>query len=211
MEIANMFGENFGDNVLTLSGEIIINPVSPTDKGAILDFDRIALNREMNNIRHKFPILKTECKNGLDVEINISFYCNETRTKNENFLEDFEHSLHNLTQAILTDERFSVRVNVFGKFETLRSVKEYRYLNKGDDVRFLVMDEIFKSSSAKYMRPIFYLIAGIIVACGYFGYKGYQHFMTDKDKAKIEQKAEDHQKTDGQETKKELNGVENKI
>lgn len=208
MGVANMFGENFGDNVLTLSGEIIINPVSPTDKGAILDFDRTALNREMNNIRSKFPVLKTECKNGL-VEINISFYCNETRTRNEKFLEDFEHSLHNLTQAILTDERFSVRVNVFGKFETLRSVKEYRYLNKGDDVRFMVVDEIFKSSSAKYMRPIFYLIAGIIAAA--CGYKAYQYFMTDKDKAKIERKAEDHKKTDGQEMKKELNGVENKI
>lgn len=210
MGIANMFGENFGDNVLTLSGEIIIAPVSPTDKGAILDFDKTALNREMSNIRRKFPILKTECKNGL-LEINLEFYCNETRTKNENFLEDFEQSLHNLVQVILSDERFSVRVNVFGKFETLKVIKEYRYLNKGDDVRFMIVDEIFKGGSAKYMRPIFYLIAGIIAACGYFGYRGYQYFMTDKDKTKIEQKADNIQRNNGQDIKKEVNTMENKI
>jgi len=182
-----------GDNVLTLSGEILISPASPSNKGAIAQTDRIAISKSLAKIKRRFPYIRIENTNGL-VEVVIKFFAHEARTNNDNFLDEFQNTTVDLVKEIFKEDIFAVRVNMFGKFETLHSIKEYRYLNKRDEVRYTIVDEVFKGSSAALNRPIYYLIVGIILCGSYLGYVGYQKFFGVKPGIKVEQKVEKSQK-----------------
>ena len=208
MSFFDFVTSQFADNILTLSGEIIITPKTTSDKDEIAEFDVTALNRKLDELRHKFGFLRINVIHGL-LEINVKFFCSNARINQENFLEEYNECLKNVVMDILQNNKLFVRVNVFGKFETIKKISEYRYLNKGKEVRFAITDEIYKGSSAKFMRPISYFIVLLIAACSYFGYQGYQYFFADKNKAKVEQNDANVEKK--KENEPELNEKDKKV
>lgn len=193
MEIGKFLKGQFGDNIVTLSGEILVTPKLASDKEAVAGFDRSMAEKVIGKIKNEFGFLQIDVAVGL-VDVTIKFFANKKRGAEEKFLEKFNEHLGELIKVILENEKLTARVNVFGTFETLKYVKEYRYLNKKEDVRFAITNEKANGASAWYLRPVVSFVGLIIVLCGYFGYVGYQHFFAQKEESKVEEKVE--QKTD---------------
>lgn len=206
MSFAEILKRQFGDNVLSLSGEVLITSKMLTDCDQIQEYDVSDIEKMLEIIRNKYSFLKAKVDKSL-FEINVSFFCHNVRGIQEDFLDGFREELCVMVSSILGNDKLCVNVNVFGKFETIDLIKEYRYLNKLDDVRYKIMSETYKDMNAKLMRPKVYLIVLLIIVCGCFGYCGYQQFVVSKDSQKIEQKIDDKsdKKSDMETLKKPVN------
>lgn len=166
---------SFGDNRLTLSGEILITPDKRCSRALIECLDRKKIKSILNGINNQYSSLDIDIVNGL-LEINIKFFAHQIRVANKDFLDEFSEYLRELTKVILLQEDLIVRINVFGTWETKEKIEQYRYLNKKDDVRYTIIDETLKNKLVRLFTPKIYLITGLLAIICYAGYVGYNHY-----------------------------------
>lgn len=169
----------FGDNRLTLSGEILITPNKGSSRALIERLDRKQIKSILNGINNQYSSLDIEIVNGL-MEMNIKFFAHQIRVANKKFLDEFSEYLRALTKVILLEEDLIVRINVFGTWETKEKIEQYRYLNKKDDVRYTIIDETLKNKFVRLFTPKIYLIAGLLSIICYAGYVGYNHYFVEE-------------------------------
>lgn len=164
-----------GDNLLTLSGEVLVTPKKGFSRNALDCLDKCKLKCILDDINRKYPCFKVEIVNGL-MEINIKFFAHKARIANKDFLNEFNEYLSGIASVILQQEKVSVRINVFGTLETKNKIEQYRYLNKKDDVRYTIVDEKVKNKFIRFLSPKIYLLTVLLfIAC----YAGYNHYFVD--------------------------------
>lgn len=193
MKYQNLIASQFSDNVLTLSGEILVTPILSTDNCEINMYDAHILEQMLQDMRTKYPFLQIKYVKGL-VEHGINFFCHEERLLQNDFLDCFQEDLCKVVASILKNKKLCVRVNVFGTYETIGLIQEYRYLNKKDDVRYKITDEKIKGKTAQFMRPVTYFVVLLVLVASYFGYQGYRYVFSGRDKVKVEEKIDNHEK-----------------
>lgn len=174
----------FGDNLLTLSGEVLVTPEKSFSRSALDCLDKCKLKCILDDINRKYPCFKVETVNGL-MEINIKFFAHKARIANKDFLNEFNEYLSRLASVILQQEKVSVRINVFGTLETKNKIEQYRYLNKKDDVRYTIVDEKVKNRFVKLFTPKMYFGAGLLAIVCYIGYIGYNYYFAESAQSKI--------------------------
>lgn len=160
---------NFGDNVLTLSGNILITaPLH--NAAAALDNSKIKPIKEaVKRIRQGYEFLEVDLVYGL-TDIEIKFFANKKRLNSKEFLEEFNEKLLLLVQDILAQDAYSVRLNIFGKYCAEGKALTFRYLNKEDDVRYIVVDEEKCLLVDKIFTPKVVTALLVLAAAGYAGY-----------------------------------------
>ena len=168
----------FGDNRLTLSGEILITPNKGSSRALIERLDRKQIKSILNGINNQYSSLDIEIVNGL-MEMNIKFFAHQIRVANKKFLDEFSEYLRALTKVILLEEDLIVRINVFGTWEPKEKIKQYRYLNKKDDVRYTIVDKTLKNKFVRFFTPKIYFIIGLLSIICYAGYVGYNHYFVE--------------------------------
>ncbi len=161
---SEMLKHRFGDNVLSLAGEMLLTPKGDTE--AFKNMDRQKLDAEADRIADEFPFIRVSDASGL-LDVSIRFFAHQARVGDADFLDRFEAALARLVAA--TDmEKAIVRLNIYGTFETLEKRIDYRYLNKKDDVRYAVTQEVEGGRYRKVTRPKIYvpvlIVIGIIYA-----------------------------------------------
>lgn len=176
----------FGDNIVTLSGEIIITTLIGKPRITLNNIDRSEIKKEINNLKDCFEFLTVEVINGL-TEINIKLFTHNARLSSSNFLDELNESLIKLVRSITKQGNYTVRLNVFGKYYTKDKIVEYRYLNKEDDVRYMIVDEDKQQAIYRLSSPKFVLLIGTLIILCLGGYRVYQYFNSEKQVPAIEQ------------------------
>lgn len=160
---------NFGNNILTLSGNILIT-VPIHNVAAALDNSKIRPIKEaVKCIRQEYEFLEIDMIYGL-TDIEIKFFANKKRLNSKKFLDEFNEILLLFVQNILVQDAYSVRLNIFGKYCVEGKALSFRYLNKGNDVRYIVVDEEKCLLMEKIFTPRIVTALLILAAAGYTGY-----------------------------------------
>ncbi|WP_293729514.1 hypothetical protein [uncultured Phascolarctobacterium sp.] len=167
---------SLGDNLLTLSGNVLIT--APINNAAsVLDSTKVKSIKELvKRIEQEYPFIEVGLIYGL-ADIEIKFFANQKRLHSSNFLDDFNEKLLVLVQNIFTQDNYSVRVNIFGKYSSKDKVQSFRYLNKKDDVRYLIVDEDVRLVTDKICNPKVLSGLTILAILGYVGYMLYGKYV----------------------------------
>ena len=167
--------DSIGDNLLSLSGEVLITN-KDTHKFLIYEGkDRKETKKALSLIANKYQFMKIEIVNGLN-EVTIKFFVHKTNITDKAFLDNFCNDLKILVSKILENEEFLVRVNFFGSFETPDKIYSYRYLNKQQEVQYKIVDEDLKEPYMRILRPKFYLIVALIGLIAFSSWQGYRYY-----------------------------------
>jgi hypothetical protein len=163
----NKIKDYTSNNVLNISGEMIINN---KDNAKILDLsqeEETALSSIINTFQEKYSFLNIDTRHGLcDCTIKIFGY--DVHIAQNNFLDDLNNDLNSMLAQILKNGTVDVRLNIFGKFIVQNEEKEFRYLNKQDFVKYKIvntkkLDVEKKLLNRKTKTVIFVLVLLMIV------------------------------------------------
>lgn len=168
--------DNFGSNQLTLSGNIRIS--APENNAAVvLDNTKIkAVKEAVKDIKEKYNFLEVDNVYGL-TDIEIKFFANQKRLHSSNFLDEFNKLLIAVLHEAFKQDDYSVQVNIFGKYFVQDNVQSYRYLNKKEDVRYIIVDEEKRQLMDKVFCPKFYAAVATMAVAVYLGYIVYEKYM----------------------------------
>ena len=173
--IMRQMKDSIGDNLLSLSGEVLITN-KDTHKFLVYEGkDRKETKKALSLIANKYQFMKIEMVNGLN-EVTIKFFVHKANITDKAFLDNFCNDLKILVSKILENEEFLVRVNFFGSFETTDKICSYRYLNKQQEVQYKIVDEDLKEPYMSILRPKFYLIIALIGLIAFSSWQGYRYY-----------------------------------
>ena len=109
----NKIKDYTSNNVLNISGEMIINN---KDNAKILDLsqeEETALSSIINTFQEKYSFLNIDTRHGLcDCTIKIFGY--DVHIAQNNFLDDLNNDLNSMLAQILKNGTVDVRLNIFG-------------------------------------------------------------------------------------------------
>lgn len=159
--IMSLCRNRLSNNVLSLSGELVLTSKDAKNMLLLNDFDRSGLKNKIVEIRRNYPDIKVEMSNGL-TEIDIKFFAHQKRIKSDNFLEEFNELLKELVEVALENENVVARLNVFGKYAVNDSVLTYRYLNKKSEVKYIIVDEEQRNIRDKLLAPKITLVVTVV-------------------------------------------------
>ena len=160
--IMSLCRNRLSNNVLSLSGELVLTSKDAKNMLLLNDFDRSGLKTKIAQIRKAYPDINVELCNGL-TEIDVKFFAHGIRIASENFLEEFNEFLIELIEAALDNEEVIARLNVFGKYSVNDSILSYRYLNKKNEVKYIIVDEEQRSFRDKVFSPIVVLVFTLVL------------------------------------------------
>ena len=185
--LINLFKNRLSNNILTLSGELIITSKDTNNKLLLNDFDKSGLKNKSAQFRKVYPDINVELFNGL-TEIDVKFFAHGIRIASENFLEEFNEFLIELIEAALDNGEVIARLNVFGKYSVNDSILSYRYLNKKNEVKYIIVDEEQRSFRDKVFSPIVVLVFTLVLSITVGAYSLFSNNPKDDVKpTKIEQ------------------------
>ena len=160
--IMSLCRNRLSNNVLSLSGELVLTSKYAKNMLLLNDFDRSGLKTKIAQIRKAYPDINVELCNGL-TEIDVKFFAHGKHIESDNFLEEFNELLVELVDAVLVNEDVIARLNVFGKYSVNDSILSYRYLNKKNEVKYIIVDEEQRSFRDKVFSPIVVLVFTLVL------------------------------------------------
>jgi hypothetical protein len=154
------------DCVLTLSCEILLSAKNPgtsfATSGEMLD----ALHDRLGALRELYPFITVRIISGIN-ELNVKLFSHEERLADENFLDNFRFYLEEALEKILGSGAPAVRINAFGHYSNAKSRYSFRYMNKGREVKYKIIEE---TPYAIVCKRKFQILALLIALIGFFGW-----------------------------------------
>lgn len=165
----------FSDNILTISGEINIT-VSSIDSLNSFDESQKKINECIKKISDEYSFMKVEVKRGL-ADISVKFFAYQERISDKSFLDNFTDALLEFLISDWNSEIYKIQVNIFGTYIIgARKEVEFRFLNKKNDIRYIILSE-HNNSSIEYIKKSkwvnIFLLLVMLCCVGYFLYLTY--------------------------------------
>lgn len=171
----------FGDNILTISGEINIT-VSSIEVIDTFDKSLKKIEESLKMISDEYNFIKIDLRKGL-ADISIKFFAYKERISDKEFLDNFTNTLTTFLVGEWNSENYKVYVNIFGTYITCASKEvEFRFLNKKNDIRYIIVSEHHHSmteyiKNSKWINICLSLVA--LFSIGYYLYSIYYESLKD--------------------------------
>lgn len=177
-KLINRVKNDSGDNLLSLSGEVLITAQSGYEKN-LLDMALKKLAECVaKELKQKYGFLTINITQGI-LDIGIKIFAYEKRVADKKFLDDFNESLFTALKKLYEYENLVIRVNIFGSFDTVDKKITYRYINKAEDVRYMVLEETAHKRFYKFLTPKIYVAVICILVLSYCGYLYYLKYISN--------------------------------
>lgn len=161
----------FSHNRVSISGEICVKSNNTRNILNADEYDIKIVNEGISKFKNNNYFINVEKKYELN-EFCIKLFCHKKNFTKELFLESLQVELEELILCLSINSENIIMINIFGNFNQKSKQISFRYLNKGNNVRYK-MESIEKKRFIDWYNFNLIKLAIILGMICYVGYYNY--------------------------------------
>lgn len=135
--IANSFFASLRGERLTFGGELIVSRtgMGQIDRSEVANMGIMPKMQELNGI---FPDVSLQVVDGL-CDVTLKFFLYDTPVAGRGFYQKMQDVFRQCAILVYEADRYSLRLNVIGEYQSLGQIEAFRFLNKRDVISYKVL------------------------------------------------------------------------